>query len=180
MMASSKVTKLSKLLSGQNTRWQWHLWVIVIINTGEWNLENSPIYIKVNPSRPNPGRTEKIKLNFYFLTFLWCLKKTINWNDRNVTRVSISPFNCREETTCPLVHAINFASFMTVKCHQRKLQETISLQWLQKILLKTCNTNVKSFFKYKRRKSIYIIIQFVMGIKEKSRFIISIVYKGQD
>ena len=26
------------------------------------------------PSRPNPGRREKIKLNFYFLTSLWCLK----------------------------------------------------------------------------------------------------------
>ena len=27
-----------------------------------------------NPSRPNPGRREKIKLNFYFHTSLWCLK----------------------------------------------------------------------------------------------------------
>ena len=26
-----------------------------------------------NPSRPSPGRREKIKLNFYFRTSLWCL-----------------------------------------------------------------------------------------------------------
>ena len=29
----------------------------------------------LNPSRPNPGRTEEIKLNFYFQTSLWCLKR---------------------------------------------------------------------------------------------------------
>ena len=29
---------------------------------------------RLNPFRPNPGRREKIKLNFYFLTSLWCLK----------------------------------------------------------------------------------------------------------
>ena len=28
-----------------------------------------------NPPRPNPGRREKIKLNFYFHTSMWCLKK---------------------------------------------------------------------------------------------------------
>ena len=28
-----------------------------------------------NPSRPNTGRREKIKLNFYFHFSLWCLKK---------------------------------------------------------------------------------------------------------
>ena len=28
----------------------------------------------VNPSRPDPGQTQKAKLNFYFLTFLWYLK----------------------------------------------------------------------------------------------------------
>ena len=27
----------------------------------------------INPSRPDPGRREKINLNFYFHT-LWCLK----------------------------------------------------------------------------------------------------------
>ena len=28
-----------------------------------------------NPPRPNPGRREKIKLNFYFHTSMWCPKK---------------------------------------------------------------------------------------------------------
>ena len=28
-----------------------------------------------NPSRPDPGRREKINLNFYFHTSLWCLRK---------------------------------------------------------------------------------------------------------
>ena len=28
----------------------------------------------LNPLRPNPGRREKINLNFYFHTSLWCLK----------------------------------------------------------------------------------------------------------
>ena len=27
------------------------------------------------PSHPNPGRMEKIELNFYFRIFLWCLKR---------------------------------------------------------------------------------------------------------
>ena len=30
--------------------------------------------MQFNPERPNPGQREKIKLNFYFHTFLWCLK----------------------------------------------------------------------------------------------------------
>ena len=30
---------------------------------------------EVNSSRPNPGRREKIKLNFCFHVSLWCLKK---------------------------------------------------------------------------------------------------------
>ena len=35
-----------------------------------------PIFTKsFNPSRPDPGGKEKIKLNFYFHNFLWCLKK---------------------------------------------------------------------------------------------------------
>ena len=35
-------------------------------------------YIKkkdVNPSRPDSGRGEKINLNFYFHTSLWCLER---------------------------------------------------------------------------------------------------------
>ena len=31
--------------------------------------------IGVDPPRPNPGRREKSKLNFYFHTSLWCLKR---------------------------------------------------------------------------------------------------------
>ena len=33
-----------------------------------------------NPSRPNPERREKIKLNFYFYTSLWCLKSFYKFN----------------------------------------------------------------------------------------------------
>ena len=29
----------------------------------------------LNPSRPNPRRREKYKLNFYFHTSLWCLNR---------------------------------------------------------------------------------------------------------
>ena len=37
-----------------------------------WNSKSES---QINPSRPNPGQREKVKLNFYFHTFLWCLKK---------------------------------------------------------------------------------------------------------
>ena len=30
-----------------------------------------PVETELNPARPNPGRREKIKLNFYFNTYLW-------------------------------------------------------------------------------------------------------------
>ena len=30
--------------------------------------------VDLNPSRPDPGQREKINLNFYFYTSLWCLK----------------------------------------------------------------------------------------------------------
>ena len=29
----------------------------------------------INPSRPDPGRRDKINLDFYFRTCLWCLKR---------------------------------------------------------------------------------------------------------
>ena len=29
----------------------------------------------ISPSCPNPGRREMVKLNFYFHTSLWCLKR---------------------------------------------------------------------------------------------------------
>ena len=31
--------------------------------------------LHLNPSRPDPGQREKINLNFYFHTSLWCLKR---------------------------------------------------------------------------------------------------------
>ena len=31
--------------------------------------------VQINPSRPKPRRREKNKLNFYFRTSLWCLKR---------------------------------------------------------------------------------------------------------
>ena len=31
--------------------------------------------VQINPSRPKPRRREKNKLNFYFHTSLWCLKR---------------------------------------------------------------------------------------------------------
>ena len=37
-------------------------------------LHTPPICEGINPSRPNPGRREKIKLNSYFRTSVWCLK----------------------------------------------------------------------------------------------------------
>ena len=33
------------------------------------------IFENFNPSRPDPGQREKINLNFYFHTSLWCLKR---------------------------------------------------------------------------------------------------------
>ena len=38
---------------------------------------NNPVFsaIFLCSSRPNPGRIEKIKLNFYFHTSFWCLKR---------------------------------------------------------------------------------------------------------
>ena len=33
-------------------------------------------YHEINPSRPDPGRGEKINLNFYFHTFLWFVKRS--------------------------------------------------------------------------------------------------------
>ena len=40
-----------------------------------YSADTCPTYLHDNPSRPNPGRREKIKLNFYFHTFLWYLKR---------------------------------------------------------------------------------------------------------
>ena len=37
--------------------------------------EHGNVVSQINPSRPNLGWTEKNKLNFYFYTSLWCLKR---------------------------------------------------------------------------------------------------------
>ena len=38
-------------------------------------LKIPALLYKNNPFRPNPERREKIKLNLYFHTSLWCLKR---------------------------------------------------------------------------------------------------------
>ena len=44
-----------------------------VVNVDDEQIGIFPSY--VNPSRPNPGRREKIKLSFYFRTSLWYLKR---------------------------------------------------------------------------------------------------------
>ena len=39
----------------------------------------------LNPSRPNPGRREKIKLNFHFHTSLWYLFISIQLSEMHGT-----------------------------------------------------------------------------------------------
>ena len=41
----------------------------------------------INPSRPDPGQREKNNLNFYFHSFLWCLKRFLK-----VFKAFIKPF----------------------------------------------------------------------------------------
>ena len=68
---------------------------------------------------------------------------------------------------------------MAIKCHQGKLQETILNQLTETIVKDVMQ--IEKFFQMERfYQKLYIIIQLVMGKKkEKSRFIISAVYKGQ-
>ena len=42
---------------------------------GLWAQLTIKIILNVNPFRPDPGRREKINLNFYFHTSLWGLKR---------------------------------------------------------------------------------------------------------
>ena len=66
-------------------RFNWTLKIKVEIMTYYWNSEGIVnqvrsmicVHFKVllYPSCLNPGRREKIKLNFYFHTSLWCLKR---------------------------------------------------------------------------------------------------------
>ena len=48
----------------------WQLWP-----TNRASFQFTINISNVSPSCPNPGRREKIKLNFYFHTSLWCLKR---------------------------------------------------------------------------------------------------------
>ena len=41
------------------------------------NLLISGVFRGSNPSLPDPGRGEKTNLNFYFHTYLWCLKRSV-------------------------------------------------------------------------------------------------------
>ena len=40
-----------------------------------WNNFHFVSSFTFNPSRPDPGQREKLNLNFYFHTSLWCLKR---------------------------------------------------------------------------------------------------------
>ena len=44
-------------------------------NVLNFNSKSRSLTSNINPFRPNPGRREKNKLNFYFHTSLWCLKR---------------------------------------------------------------------------------------------------------
>ena len=62
-------------------------WANVITEFWQIKTKNQKGYILFNPYRPNPGRREKIELNFYFHTSLWCLKglhKTFEAPERSV------------------------------------------------------------------------------------------------
>ena len=54
-------------------------WLNCSLRLGTYWMKNDHKFVfeKVflEPSRPNPGRREKIKLNFYFHISLWCLKR---------------------------------------------------------------------------------------------------------
>ena len=49
----------------------------------KWNPPYLSAQFQLNPSRPNPGQREKLKLNFYFHTSLRCLKRLFR-NARDV------------------------------------------------------------------------------------------------
>ena len=69
-----KVQTVSKLPTGtveyKNFIKGFHVWQNIASNFSAVKKKN-----KFNRSHPNPGRREKINLNFYFQTSLWCLKR---------------------------------------------------------------------------------------------------------
>ena len=47
-----------------------------LVQSQQWRYHNNvPDIFTVKPSRPNPERREKNKLNLYFHTSLWCLRR---------------------------------------------------------------------------------------------------------
>ena len=50
------------------------LWMLIHYAQNQHHSTLVLIFCRFNPSRPDPGRKEKINLNFYFHTSLWCLK----------------------------------------------------------------------------------------------------------
>ena len=48
--------------------------IIIFIETKSLFILYIQTKLFLNSSRPNPGRREKINLNLYFHTSLWCLK----------------------------------------------------------------------------------------------------------
>ena len=82
----AKVTFDHPIITESVTPW----WILV--QKTEWIYVSISIYLSIylsiycstylsfelqliNPSHANPGGREKIKLNFYFHTFLWCFKR---------------------------------------------------------------------------------------------------------
>ena len=57
----------------------------------------------LNHFRPNPGWREKIELNFYFHTSLWCIKRTF--------KALIKPFEASQRS----VKKINFIVFISIQ-----------------------------------------------------------------
>ena len=49
----------------------------LIFSANQWTgvYKKGTRHQRVNPSRPDPRQAEKINLNFYLHTSLWCLKK---------------------------------------------------------------------------------------------------------
>ena len=74
-----------------------------------------------------------------------------------VTRASISPCKCREKTTCPVVGTYQqFCIVYGCKVSSKKIiRDHPHYYDSQKILLKTCNTNVKVLSNTKVKEALH-------------------------
>ena len=86
----------------------------------------------LNPSRPNPGRREKIKLNFYFCTSLWCLKRFYEglssrheMSLRDLNRISIE----RDISETSQKHLKRDDFFVTSLRRPKNISKKISFVW---------------------------------------------------